>query len=269
VGSTVTTTDGVALHVTEQGEGAPVVLVAGFAAPATSWVFQVDALVDAGYRAICVDRRSHGRSESPAYGQRLSRHGADLHEVLRALDLTDVVLVGGSMGASAGWACLDLFGTERVRGVVAADQTPRMRNGADWSHGFYGLTDEGSGTFFDAGIPDTGRGAGLDQIRESFTRLASRLGPGADLGGAIRPETLPLLRDHAQQDWRDVVARLDVPQLLVAGRHSQFWPCEHAAAAVAGNPLGRAVVIEDAGHAVNLDQVEPFNAALLGFLSDL
>jgi pimeloyl-ACP methyl ester carboxylesterase len=85
----------------------------------------------------------------------------------------------------------------------------------------------------------------------------------------MRPETLPLLRDHAEQDWRDVIARLDVPQLLVAGRHSQFWPCEHAAAAVADNPLGRSLVIEDAGHIVNLDAVEPFNAALLDFVKEL
>jgi non-heme chloroperoxidase len=55
----------------------------------------------------------------------------------------------------------------------------------------------------------------------------------------------------------------------VAGRHSQYWPCEHAAAAVAGNRLGRAVVLEDCGHAANLDRVEEFDAALLEFLRDL
>ena len=65
------------------------------------------------------------------------------------------------------------------------------------------------------------------------------------------------------------MARLEVPVLMVAGRQSQYWPCEHAEAAVAGNPLGRAVVLEDCGHVANLDQVEEFNAALLGFLRDL
>ena len=92
-------------------------------------------------------------------------------------------------------------------------------------------------------------------------------GPGGLPG--VRPETAPLLRDHAQQDWRDVVARLDVPLLMVAGRNSQYWPREHASAAVAGNPLGRAAVIEDCGHPVNLDRLEEFNAVLLEFLRDL
>ena len=89
------------------------------------------------------------------------------------------------------------------------------------------------------------------------------------LPGPIRPETLPLLRDHAQQDWRDVVARADVPVLMVAGRESQFWPAEHAEAAVRGTSSGRAVVVEQSGHAVNFDRPDEFNAIMLQFLEEL
>ena len=98
-------------------------------------------------------------------------------------------------------------------------------------------------------------------------RAIELAGPGGF--GVIRPETAPLLRDHAQQDWRDVVARLDVPVLMVAGRDSQYWPCEHAEAAVAGNPLGRSLVLDDCGHAANFDQPDAFDAAVLEFLRDL
>ena len=267
--SSITTIDGVTLHVTSEGSGPPVVLVAGFTAAATTWAFQVDALVAAGYQAICLDRRSHGRSEAPRHGQRMARHGADLHEVLVHLDVSDAVLVGGSMGASTIWSYLDLFGSGGVRGVVGVDQTPRLRNGEDWPYGFYGCTDENVGTMFATGVPETGRGLGAEEAGAAILRLIERVGPGEDIGFVMRPETLPLVRDHAEQDWRDVIARLDVPQLLIAGRHSQFWPCEHAAAAVADNPLGRSLVIEEAGHVVNLDAVEPFNAALLDFLKEL
>jgi pimeloyl-ACP methyl ester carboxylesterase len=89
------------------------------------------------------------------------------------------------------------------------------------------------------------------------------------LPGRLRPETLPLLHDHAHQDWRDVIARVDVPVLMVAGRESQYWPCEHAEAAVRHTEHGRAVVIEESGHAVNFDRPEEFDAELLRFLEDL
>lgn len=265
--TTVTTTDGVALHVTDEGDGPAVVLVAGFTAPATTWALQADALLAAGYRVVAVDRRSHGLSERPAHGQRLARHGKDIDDVLTALDLTDAVLVGGSMGASAIWAYADLCGTARMRGMASVDQTPKMLNADGWEHGFYGLTREVSGTFFEQGIPDTGRGFTTEQATPGLMRMLELAGPDAVLG--VRDDTAPLLRDHAQQDWRDVVARLDVPVLMLAGRDSQYWPCTHAAAAVAGTADGRAVVVEDCGHAANLDRPEAVNAALLEFLRDL
>jgi non-heme chloroperoxidase len=265
----VTTNDGVRLRVTDEGSGPVVVLLAGYGAPLETWAFQQDALLAAGYRVVSVDRRSHGGSDVPAHGQRMARHGKDLEDVLAALDLREATLVGGSMGASTIWAYVDLFGTERVRGVVSVDQTPRMRNGADWPHGFYGLTDENSGTFFAETIPPTDRGLPVERQVESFQRLAERLGPDVRLPSGLPEGTLPLLRDHAQQDWRDVVARVEVPFLMLAGRESQFWPCEHAAAAVGDSAFGRAVVVEDCGHAMNLDRPDAVNHAVLSFLEEL
>jgi pimeloyl-ACP methyl ester carboxylesterase len=63
-----------------------------------------------------------------------------------------------------------------------------------------------------------------------------------------------------------LLARMSVPSLFLAGRQSQFWPCEHATAAAESNPLARAVVFDDCGHAANLDQPDRTNAAILEFL---
>lgn len=216
-------------------------------------------LVAAAYRVVSVDRRSHEESEAPSHGHRIARHGKDLDDVLTTLGLDDVVLVGGSMGASTIWAYVDLLGTARIRAVVSIVQTPRMRGGDGWEHGYYGF-----------GPPPTGRGFTTAQQLPGLARLVEELGQDAGaLRGGLRPETLPLLRDHAQQDWRDVIARADVPVLMVAARDSQLWPCEHAAAAVANNPRGRAVVLENCGHAANIDQPDAFNSVLLGFLDEL
>jgi len=58
-----------------------------------------------------------------------------------------------------------------------------------------------------------------------------------------------------------------VPALLLAGRDSQFWPCGHATDAAAINRHAQAVIVEDSGHAVNIDQPDRTNAAILEFLS--
>ena len=45
----IVTSDGIRLWASDDGSGAPVVLVAGYTAPAASWAFQVDALTTTQY----------------------------------------------------------------------------------------------------------------------------------------------------------------------------------------------------------------------------
>jgi len=261
------TSDRVRLSYTDQGDGPPVVLIAGFTAPAATWYFTEQALLDVGYRVIAFDRRNHGASDAPPYGQRLSRHGKDLHELFDWLSLDAAYLVGGSMGASSIWAYFDLFSYARCRGMVSVDQTPKLLNVEGWNNGFYGLTPESLGTLFAAGIPPTGRGLGMEKTMAGMAAIADATGEAAAMGDAADAATLPLLQDHAGADWRDVIIRTECPMLLVAGAESQFWPCDHATAMCQENPLVSAVVLEDCGHPVNLDQPDVFNQTLLDFLA--
>ena len=267
--STIVTSDGVTLHYTDAGSGPAVVLIAGFTASAETWELQRAALLAAGYRVLGFDRRSHGESDSPAYGQRMARHGKDIRDFLDAAGLDRVVLVGGSMGASATWAYYDLYGPDRLRGIVTVDQTPEMVNDEVWPYGCYGLTRHNLGTFFEDGVPDTGRGLSVAESVRRLGRLIEALGRVPRMSDARAAETWPLLQDHAEQDWRDVVARVAVPSLFIAGRDSQLWPCEHAGAAAASNSRSAALILDDCGHAANIDQPELVNEALLKFLAGL
>ena len=103
--TTLLADDGVRLDYTEYGDpaGRPVVLLAGFKAPATTWFYQVPALAKAGYRVLAVDIRGHGLAERPASVD-MGRRGLDVRDVLEGLDLQRVNLVGGSTGANTIWS---------------------------------------------------------------------------------------------------------------------------------------------------------------------
>lgn len=264
---TFTTDDGVRLHYLDEGSGTPVVLVAGFRAPATSWRYQTPALLEKGFRVLSLDRRSHGPSEDTAEGQTMQRHGADIGNFLDALGLDDVALVGGSMGASASWAYLGRSGGARLRAIVSVDQTPKMLNEGDWSNGFYGYTPENRDTYFSAGIPRTGQAPKRD------LKTVRRMMKAIDVSlwemltqRKIAPNLLHLLHDHAVADWRDTIASSGVPVLMVAARHSDYWPSAHATAMAELNPRVTAAVV-DSGHAVNIEAPEAFNRTLIEFLS--
>jgi non-heme chloroperoxidase len=265
---TFRTSDGVNLSYVEESHGRPVVLIHGYTAPAAAWALTTDALVSAGYRVIAFDRRSHGESETPVFGQRIARHGRDIGELLEHLGLNDATLVGVSMGGNAIWAYIDQFGTDRVRAIVIVDQTPKMLNSPDWPYGFYGYQPSNAGTFFANGIRPTGRGRDQAKSGPGLARLTERLGGPPGFRDPAAPETIKLLNDHALQDWRDVVEGVERPVLMIAGRESQLWPCEHAQAAIASNPFGRAVIIEDSGHTISVDQLDRFHDVLFDFLRD-
>ncbi|OZC65583.1 alpha/beta hydrolase [Rhodococcus sp. 06-470-2] len=266
---TVITDDAVTLNYLDEGRGQSVVLIAGFCAPATTWLLQQKTLVANGYRVLALDRRGHGASEAPTHVATMERHGRDVANFLSAVGLDEAVLIGGSMGASTIWSYVSQFGTERVRAIVSVDQTPRMVNSAGWANGFYGLTEDNRTTFFDNGIPDTGHGRPQWKSVPSLLRLVLALRAMPKLGSPDTPPMRALLADHAAQDWRATIAGIDKPYLMVAARDSQFWPAAHAFESVDLNPLGRSVVLESCGHAANMDRPSEFNAAMLEFLDSI
>lgn len=104
----------VELYYEDHGTGQAVVLIHGYPLDGSSWERQARELRAAGYRVVTYDRRGFGRSSKVETGYDYDTFAADLDAVLTTLDLTDVVLVGFSMGTGELARYAKLFGTERI-----------------------------------------------------------------------------------------------------------------------------------------------------------
>jgi non-heme chloroperoxidase len=104
----------ITLHYEDQGSGQPVVLIHGYPLDGNSWEKQTAALLGAGFRVITYDRRGFGGSSKVAEGYDYDTFAADLNALLTELDLTDVILVGFSMGTGELARYVAKFGGERV-----------------------------------------------------------------------------------------------------------------------------------------------------------
>ena len=127
---------GVRIHYNDQGSGAPVVLLHGYAMNLanTARIGLAERLVDAGYRVLAVDARGHGESAKPhdpsAYGAEMAR---DVVRLLDHLKLSQAHLVGYSMGAIVSNKVRELY-PDRLKSVVLG--------GAGWQkQGDYALAD--------------------------------------------------------------------------------------------------------------------------------
>lgn len=125
--------DGVEIAYTISGDGAPILLIHGFASSTwMNWAFTgwTETLESAGRMVICIDNRGHGESEK-LYdpGQYSSPIMADdAARLLEHLGIAQADIMGYSMGARIS-AFLAINHPERVRSAVFAGLAENMITG--------------------------------------------------------------------------------------------------------------------------------------------
>ena len=90
--------NGIRQHYLEAGEGAPVILLHGFPETSFAWRYQIPELAQ-HYRVIAPDLRGYGETEKPYHGYDKRTMALDVLELMRALGLSKVALVGHDRGA--------------------------------------------------------------------------------------------------------------------------------------------------------------------------
>ena len=263
------------LHYEDHGAGQPVVLIHGYPLDGTSWERQQRELLDAGYRVITYDRRGFGKSSQPTVGYDYDTFAADLDTVLTTLDLTDVVLVGFSMGTGEVGRYVAKYGTGRVAKVAfLAPLEPFLVHGDDNPTGvpqevFDGIAESAKADRF----------AWFTGFYENFYNLDQ------NLGGRISQEAVTASWNTATQsapiaayavvpswieDFRDDVAKVrasGVASIIVQGTEDRILPIDSSGRPFhAAFPESEYVEIEGAPHGFLWTHAAEVNEVLLGFL---
>ena len=232
--------------------GVPLLLTHGFGATAGMWDPNIDALsVD---RPVIVwDQRGHGSSDAPDDMDRYSEQigVADMVAILDAADVDRAVLGGMSLGGYLSLA-FHLAHPQRVAALVLVDTGPGYRN------------DEARDKW----------NAWVERRAQQLERGEAATDFSAEVAQAVHahPEGLPRAARGvmAHKDAR-VITSLDsitVPTLVVVGAQDTDFlaPADYMHRRISNS---RKVVIDNAGHAANMDQPETFNAAVRELLEQL
>ena len=98
-------TNGITMHVAEQGEGPLVLLVHGFPESWYSWKKQMSALAAAGYRVVAMDQRGYGQTDKPTEIEdyNIFKLTGDLIGLVGALGEKKAIIVGHDWGSPVAW----------------------------------------------------------------------------------------------------------------------------------------------------------------------
>jgi pimeloyl-ACP methyl ester carboxylesterase len=124
-------TNGIHMHLGEQGEGPLVILCHGFPELWYSWRHQLQALAEAGYHAVAPDMRGYGQTDRPEEIEKYSllQLVGDMVGVLDALGADEAVIAGHDWGAPVAWHAA-LLRPDRFRGVIGLSVPFRPRGPA-------------------------------------------------------------------------------------------------------------------------------------------
>ncbi|MCX8722874.1 alpha/beta fold hydrolase [Lactobacillus sp. B4005] len=253
------TNDGVRIHYYDTKTTQPPILaIPGIGGSAALWQKAIE-LFSSDYRFIIIDPRNQGRSARTFKGQRISRHAADLNQLIEKLDLVDIIGIGNSMGAANLWAYISLYGEKRLKAIVDLDQPPKMIKDKTWQYGYQDLTWNNYPSYLKADF-GTGMATHVDDAMFALAKKEAQSFP-------YHPEENLLCRiNHAEQDWRDVLIELKKPMLVLAGEKSPFFDYHFAEATTKLNPLIKAKVIPNCGHLIQAEQPNLMYKEIINFL---
>jgi pimeloyl-ACP methyl ester carboxylesterase len=233
--------DGARIWYAAYGSGSPVILLHGGLGNSRNWGSQVPALVEAGYRAIVIDSRGHGRSTWDGRPFSYALMASDVLAVMDRLQIDKAALVGWSDGACTA--------------LILASDVPQRAAGVF----FFACNMDPSGTKEFEFTPIVQRC--FSRHVKDYQQLSSTPDKFDEFSEAVG------LMQRTQPNYSaDDLARIRVPVTIVHSEHDEFIKREHAEYLASSIPGAEFVFLPGVSHFAPIQRPELFNSAILALL---
>ena len=245
--------DPIPLAFSDQGQGTPLVLLHGFPLNKSIWSAQQSALSGQA-RVVCPDLRGHGDSPAPPGPYDLDLFARDILNLLDVLKIDKAILMGHSMGGYVTLAAWQMAPKRfTALGLIcsqAAADTDQQRQGRKQLIEKVGK--EGPSAAAEAMLPKLLANPTpvlAERIRSIILQTKGHSIQSSLEALAGRPERTSLL------------AKIDVPLLIIAGSADQIIPIERAESMAKAAPQGRLVKLS-VGHMAMLEDPDGTTKAI-------
>ncbi|MEZ0486937.1 alpha/beta fold hydrolase [Fibrella aquatica] len=260
------TTNGIRLYYEERGAGEPLLLIMGITAPGAVWEKHAEDW-QGHFRCIIGDNRGVGQSDKPVGPYSTEQMADDYAGLIDSLGLTNVRVVGVSMGSTIAQQ-LALRHPDKVRSLVLMCPWARCDRTAEAIFRHMAtikarLRPEEFANYIQLLIYSK---KSWDDDTIFADLQAGRLAAASD----ANPQPLHGLEGQAEaciaHDTLADLPQIAQPTLVIGGRNDQFtpvWMSEEVAAAI---PHSELHLYDEAGHAFHWECIDDFNPRVRDWL---
>jgi len=257
----------VRLHITDAGDGRPIVLIHGWPLSDEMYEYQYYALMKNNFRVIGISLRGFGKSDKPYGVYDYNIFASDIKNVLRKLDIKDAVLVGFSMGGAIAIRFVSKYNAAHVSKLIlcgAAAPIWTQRN--DFK---FNLPTSAVDELIELNYKD--RPQLLSNVGKIFSATETSLNDGIKswLNGInisassyATAQCLIALRDT---DLRPDLVKITIPTLIIHGKKDKICSFDLAEQMKVGIKNSNLVAFENSGHSMFLEETDKFNSELIKF----
>jgi pimeloyl-ACP methyl ester carboxylesterase len=251
------------VHYTEAGNGDPVVLVHGLGASVMRWVPTIQAFQN-DYRVIAYDHPGFGKSQKGQADYTIPYYSSCLEEFLEVLDLTNVTLVGHSLGGATVLDYLHQRSERIARAVVLSPAAIHLpHNFLERSIGKVLLRLPFISGMFERGL----NRCVVKKTEWVQDMLFHAEGLRGDPEWAEINKTLRRVASHLLEfSLADSLHRIKTPLLVVWGEEDALQPADLALGIHHSVPLARIAILPECGHYPMLEVPDEFHRCLREFL---
>lgn len=264
----------VKLFYEDLGTGKPVVFIHGWPLNHAMWEYQLAELPNQYFRCIAYDRRGFGKSDYPWEKYDYDTLADDLKAVIDNLHLTEVTLVGFSMGGGEIARYIGKYGTEKISKVVLISAvTPFLLQTADNSEGVdqsvFDEMIENIDKDRPAFLADFGKQFyGLSLFNEAVSEPLLQWNQSLCLMSSHKA-TVECVRSFSQTDFRSDLKMIHVPTLIIHGDDDKIVPIEASGDRTSQMlPNAKYLIYEDAPHGLFITEKDKLNRDLIEFIND-
>jgi non-heme chloroperoxidase len=260
----------VRLHVTDAGEGRPIVLIPGWPLSDEMFEYQYNVLINENFRVIGITLRGFGNSDKPYGAYNYDVHVLDIKKILDKLQIKDAVLGGFSMGGAIAIRFAALDNDARIsKLILISAAAPIWTQRKDFP---YNLPQSAVDDLIKLNYED--RPKLLSDFAKilSATKTSLNEGIGSWLNriclSASSHATAQCLFALRDTDLRNDLRKITIPTLIMHGKKDKICSFDLAEQMKLGISNSRIIAFENSGHSLFLEETYKFNTELIRFAQD-